>query len=72
MKGGEGVKKCIKCGKEIVNGVNGCMLLNKCFDCHGGYPDYSRNQSNIHWSNADWDALDTVEGKCMKGEYENE
>ena len=66
------MKKCVRCGREIVNGINGCMLLNECFCCNGGYPNYSRNQSNFHWNNADWDALDAIEGKCMKGDYENE
>ena len=25
--------------------VNGCSMFNDCFDCRGGYPDYSRNKS---------------------------
>ena len=28
------MKTCKKCGKEIINGVNGCMLAGDiCFDC---------------------------------------
>lgn len=40
------MKKCIKCGKIITNGINGCSMMKECFDCHGGFPDYSRNKSN--------------------------
>ena len=35
------MKTCDKCGIEITNGKNGCMLLgNICFDCNGGLPIY--------------------------------
>lgn len=27
------MKHCSKCGAEIVNGVNGCMLSDDCFKC---------------------------------------
>ena len=27
------MKTCPKCGKEIVNGVNGCAMYKECFDC---------------------------------------
>lgn len=34
------MKICSHCGKEIINGVNGCMFMgNTCFDC-GGQPQY--------------------------------
>lgn len=60
------MKKCIKCGREIINGVNGCMLLNDCFDCHGGYPKYptpTRIQPAISW-----DELDRLEDRCLSDE----
>ena len=37
-------KQCSKCGKIIINGVNGCAMWgNECVECHGGFQDYSRN-----------------------------
>lgn len=57
------MKKCIKCGCEIVNGVNGCMLMNDCFGCHGGYPKYPkpiRAKFEISWSE-----LDYLEDRCL-------
>lgn len=59
------MKRCITCGKEIINGINGCQMMNECFDCHGGYPDYSRNKSNFHWNNGSWNDLDAVEDRCL-------
>ena len=47
------VKKCVKCGKPITNGVNGCAMMDECFDCHGGYPDYSRNKSNYRYDSGE-------------------
>ena len=50
------MKKCVKCGCEIENGVNGCMIMAECFKCHGGYPKYpkmsgrkNRNDSSLYW-----------------------
>lgn len=60
------MKYCVKCGTEIKNGLNGCMMLNVCFDCNGGYPDYSRNKSNFHWNSTDWNDLDAAEDRCIK------
>ena len=34
------MKKCAKCGVPIEYGVNGCMLMDICFSCNGGYPQY--------------------------------
>ena len=34
------MKICKVCGKKITLGVNGCTLMDDCFDCHGGYPKY--------------------------------
>ena len=60
------MKKCVKCGREIVNGVNGCQMMDECFECHGGYPDYSRNKFIFHWSKANWDNLDALEDRCIR------
>ena len=57
------MKRCIKCGKKIVYGVNGCSMLNDCFDCRGGYPDYSRNKSNF--KKMDDGAADYWEGRIL-------
>ena len=27
------MKYCTICGKEIINGFNGCMMYDTCFDC---------------------------------------
>ena len=62
------MKTCERCGRAITYGVNGCQMMNICFKCNGGYPDYSRNKSNFHWNAQDYDALDFVEGKCIKEE----
>lgn len=34
------MKKCVKCNCEIVNGENGCMMLDVCYKCNGGFPVY--------------------------------
>lgn len=34
------MKICKVCGKKITLGVNGCTLMDDCFDCHGGFPKY--------------------------------
>lgn len=34
------MKRCVKCGCEIVLGVNGCSFLPDCYSCHGGPPSY--------------------------------
>ena len=34
------MKRCVKCGCEIVNGENGCSMMQDCFKCHGGFPVY--------------------------------
>ena len=57
------MKICPICGKEIINGINGCQLMNECFDCHGGYPKYApaTNRNVI-----DWNALDALEDRCIR------
>jgi len=62
------MKTCPLCGKEIINGVNRCQMMKVCFDCNGGFPDYSRNQSLHHWNNVDWNELDAAEGRCLREE----
>jgi len=27
--------------------------MDECFDCHGGYPDYSRNKSNYRYDSGE-------------------
>lgn len=41
------MKICEKCGIEIINGVNGCMLNgNICDNCSGFKPDYKITPAN--------------------------
>ena len=57
------MKKCIKCGCEIINGINGCQLMKECFNCHGGYPKYlAPRQIN---ETVDWNELDALEDRCL-------
>ena len=56
-------KICPVCGKEIINGINGCQLMNECFDCHGGYPKYApATKRNV----IDWNTLDALEDRCIR------
>lgn len=59
------MKKCIICGKEIINGVNGCMLLDDCFDCHGGYPKYAPATAR-ETVDYDDDRLNYLEAMCVR------
>lgn len=59
------MKKCIKCGSEITNGINGCAALNECFACHGGYPKYAPASKRETYS---WDELDALEDRCINDE----
>jgi len=56
------MKRCIKCGSEIINGINGCEILNECFTCHGGYPKYAPTSKRETYS---WDELDAIEDRCI-------
>ena len=58
------MKKCIKCGKEIIYGVNGCMLMDDCIDCHGGYPKYPAPRTAT--KTVSWDDLDALENRCVR------
>ena len=59
------MKKCIRCGIEIINGINGCEILNECFTCHGGYPKYTPASKRETYS---WDELDALEDRCINDE----
>lgn len=58
------MKKCVKCGNEIVNGVNGCMIMNECFDCHGGFPKYPAPR--LVRETVTWNELDALEDRCVR------
>ncbi len=56
------MKICSVCGKEIINGINGCQLMKECFDCHGGFPKYAppTKRETVSWSE-----LDALEDRCI-------
>lgn len=60
------MKHCAKCGCEIVNGKNGCSLLDTCFTCNGGYPRYPAPVEVNPFESADLDAL---EDRCLDDAY---
>ena len=62
------MKRCIKCGCEIENGTNGCMMLPDCFKCHGGYPDYSKSVSTR--TEISLDELDAIEARCLGDDWD--
>lgn len=57
------MKRCNKCGCEIVNGVNGCGLMQDCFSCHGGPPKYG--PAIVKQYPDSYDYLDYMEGRCL-------
>ena len=57
------MKTCIKCGKQIINGVNGCQLMTDCFECHGGFPKYA---PPIARETVTWSELDALEDRCVR------
>lgn len=57
------MKTCVICGKEIVNGINGCQLMKECFDCHGGFPKYPAPRQMRE--TVSWDELDALEDRCV-------
>jgi hypothetical protein len=57
------MKRCIKCGCEIVNGVNGCTLMQDCFKCHGGFPVYPVPVVKDCPYGPDY--LEYAEGRCL-------
>jgi hypothetical protein len=59
------MKTCKHCGKEIVNGVNGCAMMDICFTCNGGYPHYAPARKQTITDSQYYDALDYSESKCM-------
>ena len=58
------MKRCIVCGTEITNGINGCQLLKECFDCHGGFPKYSAPIQVKE--TVSWNKLDALEDRCIR------
>ena len=56
-------KKCCKCGCEIVYGVNGCMIMDDCFTCHGGYPKYPEPVRICYPESIEY--LDYTEDRCL-------
>lgn len=62
------MKICKKCGIEIINGVNGSMIMgNICHDC-GDRPVYYTRPRRAYEEgrNMTWDELDILEDKCVK------
>lgn len=57
------MKTCVICGKEIINGINGCQIMKECFDCHGGYPKYPPATKCDEVTS--WDELDALEDRCV-------
>ena len=57
------MKRCIKCGCEIVNGVNGCGLMDDCFSWHGGFPVYPAPVAVAVPDSPDY--LDYAESRCL-------
>ena len=57
------MKRCIKCGCEIVNGVNGCTLMDDCISCHGGFPVYPAPVVVTVPDSLEY--LDYAEGRCL-------
>ena len=65
-------KFCCHCGKPITYGVNGCMLLPMCFDCHKEltghyYPHYldALKQTPKQKVSISWEDLDALEDRVM-------
>ena len=72
MKGVIMDKFCVHCGKPITYGVNGCMLLTICFQCHKEltghyYPQYLDILKTTPKQRAviSWDDLDALEDSCL-------
>lgn len=55
-------KICKKCGKDITYGINGCMLMDVCFECYGGFPKYAPAHKTSSYS---WDDMDALEDRCI-------
>lgn len=57
------MKVCDKCGIEIINGVNGCMLTgNVCFTCRGGAPRYYDKLAAPTYTD---EMIDALESRCL-------
>lgn len=57
------MKTCIRCGKQIINGINGCQLMVDCFECHGGFPKYAPPTTR---ETVTWSELDALEDRCVR------
>lgn len=54
------MKKCTKCGCDIINGVNGCMLLENCHNCDG-IPRYKYpHKQHVSMSIEDADIIESA------------
>ena len=62
------MKKCIKCGCDIEYGINGCMIMPDCFDCHGGYPKYPAPSTRRFGDGFSWDESDFLESRCLRSD----
>ena len=56
------MKTCPICGKEIINGVNGCQLQYECTECR---PIHYPKHAGRHYTIADWNYIDYLEDKCL-------
>lgn len=55
------MKTCKACGTEIINGVNGCAMYNKCFRCRPiSYPAQPKRNAITSWED-----MDVLEAKCL-------
>lgn len=61
------MKICSKCGKEIIYGINGCQMMNECFECHGGFPQYAK-ATGRYVKVISEDELDAMEDRCLRDE----
>ena len=59
------MRKCVICGCDIEYGINGCMLMNECFKCHGGFPKYPKPTAKPFGWNLSDSELDDLEGRCI-------
>ena len=58
------MKYCQQCGRKIEYGVNGAMLLPRCFDCMGGPPRYP-DPVIITRPRCTPGGLDKLEDRCL-------
>lgn len=61
-KTADGRKRCRICGTEIKNGENGCAVMDICFTCNGGAPQYN-TPCRPHYTNTA-EELDILEARA--------